>query len=227
MKKYILVDNEGNTTDHCHIKEGKYLNTEGNEVDESVAAIMNAGACSPILAIMEYPGAIDDGTKMYELHVWSMSGDASDSEGYTVVKEMPLPAVNSEQKLAFAVKTVGAIYDFPAYTKWAEGWINSSDRSVESIRELNSSVNKESQELDEMQELAYMYGEAINSEEVAEKKALYDRAKLVFSAAELALTGQLSQGFNDNIVQVFNGIEDYVGPEQLSALSDEVLRVSD
>jgi len=69
MKKYILVDNGSNTTDHHHIQEGKHSNNDSNGTDESVATIMNAGADSPILAIMEYPGAIDSGTKMFQLQV--------------------------------------------------------------------------------------------------------------------------------------------------------------
>lgn len=223
MKKYILVDSEGNTANHHHIKEGKHADADSKIIDESVETIMNEGAFSPILAIMEYPGAIDESTKMFRLHVWSMTGDASDSEGYMVVKEIPLPTVNTEQKLEFSIKAVAAITDYPAFTEWAEGWVNNSDRTVESIRKIYSSVNKESQELDEMQELAYMYGEATNAEGVAEKKALFDRAKLVFSAAELSLTGKTNKGFNDNIIQLFDGIEELLEPEKLSDLADEIL----
>lgn len=226
MKKYILTDKESNTTDHHQIREGKHANADDNEIDESVAIIMETGSYSPILAIMEYQDVINDETKMFELHVWSMSGDANDSEGYVVVRKMPLPSVNSDQKLTFAIKAVDAICDFPVYAKWAQGWLNNSDRSVESIRENYRNVIRESQELDEMQELAYTYGEAVNSEEVAEKKALFDRAKLVFSAAELSLAGQANQGFNDNIIQVFDGLEEYVEPEQLSEMANEVLKVA-
>ena len=41
MKKFILVDNQGNTSDHQHIETGKFHMGDSAEEDHYVAAIMN------------------------------------------------------------------------------------------------------------------------------------------------------------------------------------------
>lgn len=221
MKKFILVDRQGNTHNRQHIEAGKFRVAEGDAMDASVAAIMKSGTNSPILAVMNYPGTIDDGLKMFLLHVWSL-----EDEGYSIVKEVPLPAISAEHKLDFAIKAVGAIYEFSDYGNWAENWINGHDRSLDSLQKIRSKVDEEINELEEMQNLAYSFGEAINMEQVAVKKALFERAKLVFHAAELSLSSQVDKAFDQEIGQVFEGIEEFVNAEKLNHLSDEILKVA-
>ena len=221
MKKFILVDRQGNTPDLQHIEAGKFRIGEGNAMDASVAAIMKSGTNSPILAVMNYPGTIDAGLKMFLLHVWNL-----ENEGYSIVKEVPIPAITAEHKLDFAINAVAAIYDFSDYSNWAENWINGLDRSLASLQKIHSKVDEEIRELEEMQKLAYSFGDAINIEEVAEKKALFERAKMVFHAAELALNSKLDRAFDQEIGQVFEGIEEFVDPEELNHMSDEILKVA-
>ena len=221
MKKFILVDRQGNTHDRQHIEAGKFRIGERDAMDASVAAIMKSGTNSPILAVMNYPGAIDDGLKMFLLHVWNL-----EKEGYSIVKEVPIPAITAEHKLDFAINAVGAIYDFSDYINWAENWINGRDRSLASLQKIHSKVDEEINELEERQKLAYAFGEAINIEEVAVKKALFERAKMVFHAAELALNSKLDRAFDQEIGHVFEGIEEFVDPEELSHMSDEILKVA-
>ena len=218
MRKFILVDNEGNTSDKQHIEPGKFHITEG-EMDKSVAAIMNSGDNSPILAVMNYPGALDASMKMFLLNVWDMEG-----QGYSMIKEVELPAITAEHKLAFAIKAVGAIYDFPAYKKWAEGWISGSDRSMESLKGIQKQVESEIGELQNMQEVAYSMG--LDMDDVdGVKLAQFDRAKVVFLSAEKVLNSQVDQ-VDKEIGQVFNGIEEYVDSESLSNMSDEIIKVA-
>ena len=104
MKKFILVDNDCNAADQQHIEAGKYHMGDGDSLDRSVAAIMESGNSSPILAMFNYPGAIDAGLKLFLLHVWDLEDD-----GYSIVKEVEMPAITAHHKLAFAIKAVGAI----------------------------------------------------------------------------------------------------------------------
>lgn len=221
MKKFILVDRQGNTHDRQHIEPGKFRIGDGDTMDASVVAIMKSGTNSPILAVLNYPGVIDDGLKMFILHVWNL-----ENEGYSVVKEVPIPAITAEHKLDFAIKAVGAIYDFSDYRNWAENWINGSDRSLASLQKIHSKVDEEIHELEAMQNMAYSFGEAINSEQVAVKKAQFERAKMVFHAAELVLNSQADMSFDQEIGQVLNGIEKFVDPEELGNMSDEILKVA-
>jgi hypothetical protein len=65
----------------------------------------------------------------------------------------------------------------------------------------------------------------LDVEEVSKKKAQFERAKLVFRAAAATLSSQIDQ-VDENIGQVFNGIEEFVDSESLSNMSDEVIRVA-
>ncbi len=217
MKKFILVDNQGNTSDQQHIETGKFHMGNGDAVDTSVAAIMNNGDNSPILAVMNYPGVIDAGLKMFLLNVWDLEGD-----GYSIVKEVEMPSITAEHKLNFAIKAVGAIYNFPAYKSWADEWVAGEGRSMESLKAIQAKIDKEISELVSMQEVAYSMGLDIDTEEVAVKEAQFERAKVVFHAAEASLNSQE----DSNIGEVFKGIEEFVDSDSLSSMSDEVLKVA-
>jgi len=220
MKKFILVDNQGNTSDHQHIETGKFHTGSSDAVDKSVEAIMNSGVYSPILAVLNYPGAIDAGLKMFLLNVWNIEG-----EGYSVVKEVEMPEITSEHKLSFAIKAVGAIYDFSAYKKWAYEWTTGVDRSVESLNAIQKVVDEEIAELKNIREVSYSMGLDLDEKDGV-KMALFERAKVVFHAAEVALSTRSAQDFNQDITQVFNGIEEFVDTESLANMSDEILMVA-
>ncbi|GMR06481.1 MAG: hypothetical protein BMS9Abin25_1077 [Gammaproteobacteria bacterium] len=220
MKKFILVDNQGNTSDQQHIETGKFHMREGIAVDKSVAILMNSGDNSPILAVMNYPGTIDDGLKMFLLHVWNL-----DNEGYSIVKEVELPTITTEHKLAFAIKAVGAIYDFPAYKKWADAWICGSDHSMDSIKAITSMVEEEIKELENVQKVSYSMGLDLDEKDGV-KKAQFERARVVFHAAALAQNSQEDKFFNTKIAQIFNGIEEFVDSASLVSMSDEILQVA-
>lgn len=220
MKKFILVDNQGNTSDQQHIEPGKFHIAEGDAMDKSVAAIMNNGDNSPILAVMNYPGALDDSMKMFLLNVWDLEGQ----EGYSMIKEVEMPSITTEHKLAFAIKAVGAIYDFPAYKKWAEGWTSGGDRSMESLNAIQKSVENEISELEGMQEIAYSMGLDMDEADGV-KLAQFERARVVFKAAEAALNSQVDQ-VDKEVGEVFNGIEEFVDSESLSSMSDEIIKVA-
>ena len=219
MKKFILVDDQCNSADKQHIEVGKYHMGDG-DLDKSVAAIMESGDNSPILAVLNYPGTIDAGLKMFLLHVWDL-----DNDGYSIVKEVEMPSITSHHKLAFAIKAVGAIYDFPAYKQWAEEWASGEARTVESVKAMEKKVDNEIAELEQMQEVAYSMGLDIDVDEVATKQAQFERARLVFHAAEATLSSQVDQ-VDQDIGQVFNGIEEFVDSESLTSMSDEVLKVA-
>lgn len=221
MKKFILVDNQGNTYDQQHIEAGKFRTGDGDAMDASVAAIMKSGTNSPILAVMNYPGVIDSGLKMFLLHVWKLEGD-----GYSVVKEVPVLAITADHKLVFAIKAVGAIYDFSAYRDWAEKWLSGGGRSFDSLQDICKKVDEEIRQLEEEQALACIYGQVVNSHEAGLKKAQFERAKLVFHAAELVLNSEVDKVFDQEIGQVFHGIEEFVDAEKLTSISDEVIKVA-
>lgn len=221
MKKFILVDNQCNTNDHKHIESGKYhVKKDSNFVNDSVETIMKSGDNSPILAVLNYPGVIDDGLKMFLLHVWNL-----DNEDYSIIKEVELPVITTEHKLAFAIKAVDAIYDFPGYKKWADEWISGRDRSVESLTVITDMVEEEIKELENIQKISYSMGLDLDEKDGV-KKAQFERARVVFHAAAVSLSSQEDTVFDKKIAQVFNGIEEFIDSENLNSMSDEVLKVA-
>jgi len=220
MKKFILVDNEGNSSNQQHIETGKFHMRKGVALDQSVEAVMNSGDNSPILAVLHYPGIIDDGLKMFLLHVWNLDG-----EGYSIVKEVDLPTITAEHKLTFAIKAVSAIYDFPAYKKWADEWVPGHDRSMDSLNSISSMVEEEIKELENIKKVCYSMGLDLDAKDGV-KKAQFERARVVFHAAALSQNSQEVKFFDAKITQIFSGIEEFVDSENLVSLSDEVLQVA-
>jgi len=46
-----------------------------------------------------------------------------------LVREMPLPAITTEQRVEFAIRVTMRVYKDDAFTTWATGWLDGSDRS--------------------------------------------------------------------------------------------------
>jgi len=47
----------------------------------------------------------------------------------TLTKELPLPAVTTEQRVRFAIFCALAVYADPSFVAWAEAWLSGKDRS--------------------------------------------------------------------------------------------------
>ena len=48
----------------------------------------------------------------------------------TLIEEIPMPDITTEQRVRFAILCTMKIYHDPAYVSWAEGWLSGKDRSV-------------------------------------------------------------------------------------------------
>ena len=50
----------------------------------------------------------------------------------TLVKELEIPKVSSNQKVAFGILCAKKVYDEPNFINWANDWLNAKDRSAKS-----------------------------------------------------------------------------------------------
>jgi len=88
----------------------------------------------PLLAVMLNPihGNIDN-PRLFRAEAGGKSQhDHGIKSGYTrmtLVEEIPVPAVTTEQRIRFAILCSLKVYSDPAYVKWAEGWLSGEDRS--------------------------------------------------------------------------------------------------
>ena len=51
------------------------------------------------------------------------------AKSVTTIRTIPLPQVTLEQRVTFGILAALEVYSAPAWTKWAQGWLDSSDRS--------------------------------------------------------------------------------------------------
>src|SRR5208283_4737896 len=48
----------------------------------------------------------------------------------TLIEEIPMPDITTEQRVRFAILCTMKIYHDPEYVSWAKGWLSGKDRSV-------------------------------------------------------------------------------------------------
>ena len=48
----------------------------------------------------------------------------------TLLEELPLPVITTEQRAAFAIRCALEVYTDPAFVRWAEAWLSGEDRST-------------------------------------------------------------------------------------------------
>ena len=52
----------------------------------------------------------------------------------TLLEELPLPVITTEQRAAFAIRCALEVYTDPAFVRWAEAWLSGEDRSADAAR---------------------------------------------------------------------------------------------
>jgi len=94
------------------------------------------GYAHPLLAVFHAPLHIDANyTKMIEIEVPEVYAPSQMKLGFTtgiIGKDVSLPKVTDEQRKRYGIGCVCSVYKDKFYRKWADGWISSEDRSVES-----------------------------------------------------------------------------------------------
>ena len=54
------------------------------------------------------------------------------SKSQTLIKEIPLPEISTEQKVEFGIRTAKLVYKNQNWNKWADDWLSGKDRSRDS-----------------------------------------------------------------------------------------------
>ena len=74
--------------------------------------------------------------------LWEAEGDIVKKDGQmkvgcislTTTKQVPLPNITKERRIAFAILAAKEIYDDQKWIEWADNWLNGSDRSIKSAK---------------------------------------------------------------------------------------------
>ena len=59
----------------------------------------------------------------------------------TLLEELPLPVITTEQRAAFAIRCALEVYTDPAFVRWAEAWLSGEDRSADAARAAARAAN--------------------------------------------------------------------------------------
>jgi len=90
----------------------------------------------PLLAVLFNPIHADIlNPKLFEISVDKIvntDGLKFASKSQTLIEEISLPQINTEQKVEFAIKVAKIVYKASKWNLWADSWLNGSDRSKES-----------------------------------------------------------------------------------------------
>ena len=89
----------------------------------------------PLLAVLLNP--IHAGIRNPRLFRAEASGESKHDHGLksgytkmTLVEEIPVPDVTTEQRVRFGILCSTKVYNDPTYTSWAGGWLSGKDRSA-------------------------------------------------------------------------------------------------
>lgn len=204
MKRYVVVNQQGDTFAHQHIEEGRVMHSANTGSEEPIVRIIMSGFDSPLLAALEYPGS-NEGIRLFMLQTWQTEADKSNPQACTTVKEVEAPSISLEEKLGFFVSAALEVYKNRDFKKWARKWLSGEDRSADSARTVYEELEKEKEAMAALGELAAWGesagsdGEEIESLEAAEKLA-FDVTKLVAMVTVEPDSGQVYE-----IIDQLNG----------------------
>jgi hypothetical protein len=134
MKKYKLTNQELQTYKDCQWEIGvsKTTSGEGNlcssgwlhYYDNPLLAIL----LNPIHADIKNPRLFECKAEGKHLSDRGLKGGCTKM---TLIKEITVPEISKEQKIAFGILCSLEVYKETKYKKWAENWLNNTDRSAD------------------------------------------------------------------------------------------------
>ena len=131
MIAYKATDGDG------HTKGGMYWGVgvtnratgEGNELcTNGVLHVYE----TPEQAAFMLPAHVEGYTRLFEVEVPEIvanDGTKCWVKEATVLREIPMPVLTTEQRVTIAIRVSLLAYSNPGYVKWAEDWLSGEDRS--------------------------------------------------------------------------------------------------
>lgn len=135
-KLYKLTDENGRTYGGCQWGPGVTNTAPGNGPLCSPAWIH--AYTDPLLAVM-----------LNSIHgnfaaprLWECEGEIGANDRglkvgcttLTTLREIPVPAVTTEQRVKFAILCALQVYNAPAFVDWAQAWLDGTDQSMSTAR---------------------------------------------------------------------------------------------
>jgi len=138
MKKYKLTDQNMRTHDEFQWELGKEVTTDGNSNElcnkhwlHYYHHVLLAVLLNPAHAQINYPRLFEAKALGKHLDDKGLKGGCTKM---TLVKEIELPEITLNQKIAFGILCSLEVYKEPSYVKWANNWLSGVDRTAYTAR---------------------------------------------------------------------------------------------
>lgn len=226
MQKYILTDERGETPQHFHLEPGKHQHSLRRQSNEPMVDILSMAHDSPLLAMLEADDAKPGHCRLFMLNTWRVGTDPNDPRAYTVVKEIPVPEIGIQHKVAFAIAVVAKVFGNDQFNTWAGNWISGRDRSSASANAVRDEMKQELDAAEGLEALA-AWGvssegddEALAGQQDGEKRAMH-----VAAAASL-LDGDTVDvdAVNSALALALEDIDRFSDSKELAKLADKVIQ---
>ena len=132
MKKYKLTDQEMMTYDNCkwEIGQPKTTSGKGNLCSPGFLHYYH----SPLLAILlNIKHSNFSNPRLFEVKALGNHLNDKGLKGgctkMTIIKELPIPQITINQRIAFGILCSLQVYSEKSYVEWAYNWLNNIDRS--------------------------------------------------------------------------------------------------
>ena len=163
MKLYKLTDKYGKTRNDTQWGEGVTHAASGRGTNLCSDGFIHAYE-HPLIALLMNPAHAGFDTP----RLWEAEGDVVKRDGQTkcgcrsltTVRELPLPIISTEQRIAFAIRCALAVYHQPFFEIWANQWLDDTDRSRAAARTAAAEAAAERAEAAEAAEAALRAAEA-------------------------------------------------------------------
>ncbi len=224
MKKYVLTDKDGFTVKHTQMKAGKFIHPATEESSDPMAQVVNHGADSPLLAVIESPKDLSTSSRLFVLQTWTVGVDVKNPQAYTTVKEVAAPVVSLEQKLAFAVAATGNISSSEDYCAWSQGWLTNADRTAASAQKIRQQLSEEVKAVEGMEWLTSRgYDTGSSHAKNQEQEDITKRCVLIAQATELIAADSPGRDkIAELVAEATHGISRYGEKVDLEVLADKV-----
>jgi len=195
MRSYVLTDAQGRTASGVKLEPGRFVQ-QADAIKQLASRLADSCCDTPLLAALVSPFPASQ-AKMFMINCWNVAVDPNNAQSYTVVKEMiPVPAVNLEQKLTFALLVLKEMCPNAEFRAWAGNWLSDEDRSARAAAAAREGAEKE-------------------------LHADVERVRHVARAAEIAASGGDIEGFAE-IAKALSGLRGFAPNLNLGVLAERV-----
>lgn len=143
MKLYKLTDKQGQTRNDT--QWGENVTHSGTGEGEMCGPGYIHAYTDPVLAVMLNPIHANFSNP----RLWEADGEVVKNDGLkigcvslTTLREIPLPAVTLEQRTRFGILCALEVYSEPSFVRWAERYLDGTDRSKDSAAEATRAATR-------------------------------------------------------------------------------------